>query len=577
MSNSLFDFHFQDDQQEKENTYPISDVQWIYINDINQGNYSNGFINFTNVSIIGSSVEKQYAWSQAYLAVPYTITVVPSGGANGLAFTIDDANVNALSIKSYASMMDWVSVKFNGVSCTRNSYYNHLIMNERIKTYNTDKYKLYGDIMCHDWDTGAGISYSATIGERNNNTLGTTLATGSNPANIVNQGHLDRCAKTNIDITNVNHSSLASFMGNQASLRDTENQNALVYQGTDGLVFQGVAMIPLSELHDFFKQMPSVASSTGFELRLQSNLSRENSYVTRYDAIAQNNITPQIPNLVTSQQIVGHCCPFLLSNPSGDGSTGLRINTTGALGVTANSTITIRACIGWKNETGQLTTQFPGSAGNPVRIFLPSINYNNDYIKDIVQNPQYSLKYMDYYVDMDEGKEQGSQVSRLFNVQLSRVRTLYIIPFLSGSTTVPSPFNSPISSAPTTCTPCRLKNFNIQIGGQNIFTEPMNFNYQFYNNNVLSIMADINGNSLKSKFFSGQITKSMWENGYNVYTINLQKCTDEITDSLMKSFQLIYQIETNTGTKLKYDFYYMITYQSELALDRSTGTITNSV
>ena len=91
-------------------------------------------------------------------------------------------------------------------------------------------------------------------------------------------------------------------------------------------------------------------------------------------------------------------------------------------------------------------------------------------------------------------------------------------------------------------------------------------------------MADINGNNSKSKFFSGQITKTMWKNGYNVYTINLQKCTDEITDSLMKSFQLIFQVEDNaSATKLKYDFYYMITYQSELALDRSTGTITNSV
>jgi hypothetical protein len=155
---------------------------------------------------------------------------------------------------------------------------------------------------------------------------------------------------------------------------------------------------------------------------------------------------------------------------------------------------------------------------------------------------------------------------------------LYIIPFLSGSATVPSPFNSPISSAPITCTPCRLKNFQIQIGGQNIFSEPQSFNYQFYNNNSLSITSDINGNSLKSKFFSGQITKSMWENGYNAYSINLEKVTDEITDSLMKSFQLIYQIEDNaTGTKLKYDFYYIITYQSELSLDRSTGTITNSV
>ncbi len=91
-------------------------------------------------------------------------------------------------------------------------------------------------------------------------------------------------------------------------------------------------------------------------------------------------------------------------------------------------------------------------------------------------------------------------------------------------------------------------------------------------------MADVNGNSLKSKFFSGQITKSMWENGYNVYSINLEKVSDEISDSLMKSFQLIFQVEDSTfaqANKLKYDFYYMITYQSELNLDRSTGTITN--
>jgi hypothetical protein len=335
--------------------------------------------------------------------------------------------------------------------------------------------------------------------------------------------------------------------------------------------------------------MPSVASSTGFELRLQSNVSRENSYTTRYGAIAVSPTTvANIPDLLTSNQIVGHCCPFLLSNPSGGtqgatgtcGSTGLAINNTAA--INSGASITIKACIGWLNTTGQLNAEgkYPGSAGNPCRIYLPSVNYNNDYIKQIIQQPQYSLKYEDYYCDIDEGKVQGSSVSRLFNVQLSRVRNLYIIPFLSAGA-FPSPFNSPISSAPLTATPCRLKNFNIQIGGQNIFSEPQNFNYQFYNNNTLSIMADLNGNSVKSKFFSGQITKSMWENGYNVYSINLEKVQDEITDSLMKSFQLIYQIEDSTFTplanKLKYDFYYIITYQSELSLDRSTGTITNSV
>ncbi len=78
MSNNLFQFNFEHDQQPTENQYCISDAQWVYINDINQNNYSNGFINFTNVSVIGSDVSKQYLWSQGYLAIPYTITVVPT-------------------------------------------------------------------------------------------------------------------------------------------------------------------------------------------------------------------------------------------------------------------------------------------------------------------------------------------------------------------------------------------------------------------------------------------------------------------------------------------------------------------
>ena len=168
MSNSLFQYHYQEDQNEKENSYPISDCQWIYINDINQLNYANGYINFTNVSIIGSSVDKMYAWSQAYLAVPYTITVVPDGTL--LNISVDPVNANALSIKSNACLMDWVSVKFNGVSCTRNSYYNHLAMNERIKQYGADKFKLYGDILGHAWDTGNSIGYNSTAGEYNNST-----------------------------------------------------------------------------------------------------------------------------------------------------------------------------------------------------------------------------------------------------------------------------------------------------------------------------------------------------------------------------------------------------------------------
>ena len=50
-----------------------------------------------------------------------------------------------------------------------------------------------------------------------------------------------------------------------------------------------------------------------------------------YPQILLNNTTSVAPNLVTSQQIVGHCCPLMISNPTGDGSSGLRINTTATI------------------------------------------------------------------------------------------------------------------------------------------------------------------------------------------------------------------------------------------------------
>ena len=186
MSNDLFNFNFHEDLEPSDNNYPISDVQWIYINDINQGNYNNGYVNFSNVSIIGNSIEKQYLWSQAYVSIPYTVVLTSS---TNNPFLISKANVNAVSVKSYSTFCDWTSIKFNGVSCNRNSYYNHLMMNERIKAYNSDKYRLYSDIMCHEWDNGASISYVPAIGERNNNTVATTLITGASPSN------LERCKK----------------------------------------------------------------------------------------------------------------------------------------------------------------------------------------------------------------------------------------------------------------------------------------------------------------------------------------------------------------------------------------------
>lgn len=624
MSNDLYEYDFEVDLVQPENTYPINDVQHIYINDINANNYSNGSINFTNVAVVGSSIDKQYAWSNAYVAIPYTVTLDAIGGT----FTGDvtsktvtgvgaptPENAYALGVKGYHHFIDWTMIKFNGVSCNRASYHNNFIINEDLKTFDNDEYKLYGDILNHEFDNGAGIGFSTIggIGEINNQTVDPVdvLKNGFKPTSQPNYGHVQRMRKSNIDLTGTNTtplSSLGQFAGSGSNtapnslIQQDTYQNALVSNTINQLVFQGVATIPLPMIHDFFKQIPSVASSTGFELRLQANIASSNSWIVDYADVGAdvsagpNGITGRlVPISVTANQTVGHTCPFMLSPAYHVGYTKGALKDSVTTGTPANDVpasvkntsigtgLIVNQNVAGTGMSIKITSKIGWNIGqaSPCRIYLPAVNYNPLYSSKILEKANYQLLYNDYYVDTVLNVNGQSPVNKLFNAQLSRVRKLYILPYLSANqpdqlvTRFTSPYLSPLSSAPNTVTPLRLKNFNIQIGGSNIFMEPQAFNYQFYNNNFLSIMAHVNGNSLKSKQFGGQITKSMWEQGYNSYVINLEKVDDIIKDSLQKSFQIVFQVDGNPN--LQYDFLCLISYQFVLNLDRATGQITNSV
>ena len=118
MSNSLFEHDFQVDLEPNENTYCTQDIQWQYINDNNQNNYSNGYINFTNLNLGGSSIDKMYSFSNAYLTIPYSIVLIADN--TNIKFKVDDqVNIFASSLKSSSCIVDWVSCKFDGAQLTR--------------------------------------------------------------------------------------------------------------------------------------------------------------------------------------------------------------------------------------------------------------------------------------------------------------------------------------------------------------------------------------------------------------------------------------------------------------------------
>jgi len=139
------------------------------------------------------------------------------------------------------------------------------MMNKKIKTYNTDKYKLYGDVMGNAWDNGYSINLSTGLGglgEVNNNIKApaSNITIGSKPYTMVNNGHILRCQKSNIDCTTAANSSLNKFLSlstnttPNTTLLVTENQSCLVYQDATNIIFHGLATIPLSQLHNSFEK-----------------------------------------------------------------------------------------------------------------------------------------------------------------------------------------------------------------------------------------------------------------------------------------------------------------------------------
>lgn len=345
------------------------------------------------------------------------------------------------------------------------------------------------------------------------------------------------------------------------------------------LLFQYVANIPLASICDFYKTCPSLGSLSNFELRMQLNIAPNNSWSVTYG----NTPLPATPypsallapTSISANQSVGTTCPFMLSqavvsnnlvNPFGQ---GLVISAPNGVA----PTITCTPFIGYAGAVGNtMTTAVPPPSliQQGCRIYCPQYNFTPAFNKPVLESKNCKVIYKDFYVDTIPGvvvPNTGSvQVSKLFVSNLSHVRNVFILPFLTGATPVNQ---SLLSSAPTSCSFCKMSNFQVQIGGVNILTTAVSASNEFYENAYLQALAQFDGNAHGSELISGLVTKSMYQRCYGVVTLDVKRVADQVQDDAMKSFLLNFRVDSK-GT---YNFIVIITYDNTIYIDRVLGTV----
>ena len=558
-----FVFEYQEDFSEKATDFSVTDTQYVSFNTMNQ-NYAQNIISFTNVSISSSQTDKMFVWKEGILFIPYSVVLRSSDTA-----TFDPATCYqfAMSHKGFHTFIDEVTVKINGIQVTKPQYMSPLWRNEVcVKNTSEEKYKTWTkSVLQYAFDTHDTV-FMDVAGEQNGTTVtNNNLQAQSTVRGRPNQGHLERCRLQWKDATDPARSSNGIFTGQTVTRTSIQQESNIVYVDAHTIVWSGFVTLPLPTLHSWFENCPSLLNAASFEINLRCNFGAANSYIVNY---AQDHSLVSC----TANQASGTICPFMISNnPSADGSTGMKVMATAPYALSLTSTI------GWNlNQIPNWPAGlYQGMSTVPPRVTLPTINYNPTLLDKLLHNSLANVKYEDISLCKDPiGLRYGQvPVSVLIPSQIVRAKRLWIIPFIAGSVGhYPAPYQSPLSSAPNTCSPCKLRNVFIQIGGRNITQENMNTDTEFFDRNAAQLSSFMNGNAYGATLQGGMITRQMFTQGaYCAYSFNLNHSLDENQHVQAMSITVNYTIDCATTTS--YEMWYMVESDVMLQIDRTTANI----
>ena len=570
MSNQAVEYEFEIDSEKMQNNYVVEKCEWLQLQDNNSLNYDNATINFNSVNVSGSDPNIQVSLSNGYVNIPFTTTLTAVGCTftqSDSASTVMDSNKNACSVKGYHHFIDKSYAKMGSTQLYEEVEHMNVIINEDLKKMSLDEKTLYGNKLNFELDSVDSFKYSKTAVGESNNTYSASYSEN------VNTGHLKRMKQSNAHFND----SYKTIFGDNAT--NESLQCKMVKNTPTEIQFSGVASVPLSVIHPVFKNMPTMSSIKKMELRLRTNLSKNNTWTVFYTGkTATDTAFPVLGVEATQPQ--GNTCPILLSNA---GSSNGAISN---FGLTLRATTNDAECsVKCNIKIGYTVPSSTGPTQEPCYLYIPTYKMTPFYANKILNASQHRLLYTDYATTWFRGRYKTNAISEQFQGSHQRLRAIHIIPFFSNKNTTGTfngntnplmlePFKSAVSSAPTTCSPCRITDFNIKVGANALFSSPLKYTHEFYEQHKLNLLGKINGNSNKQEImYSGLINKDMFEKCYGVYSFNLQNITNESLDDEPKDIFLTWKtnVGDDTNNAIKYDFFVILEKQSEINLDRSTG------
>lgn len=539
-----------------ETETPYLSKQWNYINDINNGVYSNNglsLVQFDMSSIYNSSALIDI--SQAYLAIPISYVSAYST-ASALVAPVAGSWASTGLKSGYFQLIHGLDLSVGGKQLEQfvpnvNQYVQFKMLSQMshddLKTIGTtigmgddidnpQSLRFAGSAIAQATGTSPTLTFvSGSVGGNgvSNNLpfsaspdFGDQPALGSQFTNAYNNGYYSRLRKI-IDTTNSNNKLFGSASGTStefitnATKTSLESKAYYTVNNTNYATWYDVAIIRLCDVLDSMKSLPLMKKFDGV-LRFYVNT-----------GTVVSSITGTSGQMITSgsQNTFTNTCPLiqsaLLSLPASATNigSGLFIGTPTATSLTLNSSVT------GVNLASGTNSHFL----NACRIYYPQVQLKPEkLIPYISENRAKKVCWTSVLNNTFANISAGATVSFLVQSGVTAPRGLLVLPYVSGAThgsittngstanTSVVPFSqllSPFSDGLTA--PISLINLQVSIGGvnvlQNVLTEGWNDFLQQVN-----LYEKLAGSDLG--LTCGLINQEFWET-YRMYYVDCSRAS----------------------------------------------------
>ena len=585
---------------------PFLRKEMLFITDTSQsGNYSMNQVIFETSQLSNNGRWCDYG-IDSYFSFPMMLTAtVATAGAPNTLITMNSASDYLLCLKnSNYNLIHSMQIEYGNNNVIQLTNYINQYLNFRLHTeLSNDDVDVNGPTFGYSKDDSASWQYSATAGP-----MGRGLTNNANnefkmssacqfSGEPCNSGMKKRQGKyqtwnnnfTQTDLTKSNGNGKELIYGVGNSAVRTTGQN-FIENSTGPNFYKCYYYDAILRLRDlpFFHKLPLIR---GAFMKITINLNQCQFQVTK-DANGNLDFNPSTMNLnggTNPLMVAGSVLPLISNNiasstvdtvtPATQANlvvAGLKeialdnvFVACGSANIPLATIISCSVCCG-KNYMSYHTGLNIAPLKTNCRLYVPTYIMSPVFENRYIDLGQKTITYNEIFQFPVYNVTPGLNFTNLITNGQARMKRIIICPFVSSSTNgnenslvAFSPLISPFTCEPGTVSPHAITNFNLSLGGINIYQNNITYGYEHFMNEMTAW--GINANK-STGMVSGRISQADWSNNYGYIVCDLsRRLPEDDTTSIAVSIT-----GTNSGLK-SLDLFCFIEYEKSIVIDLLSG------